>query len=314
MPPLPVAADRPRRHGLRPTSVPAILLGLGALCLLVAAVIFLAVAWSWLGVGGRTAVLVGLTVAVGRPRGRTGTARAARRRRGAEHGRARAARPRRARGRRRRLARRPHRHPDRARRRPRRARRLAWPGPGRSPAWSPRSSSRAVAFLTAWGAALDLSSASLPRRGALRGRGRRAGCLGARPWRRRPALDRPGDRRPGLAGARHRRAHLGARNVPPSSGCGRPTARPGPCWPRPPCSCSRSRSCTSTWSGSSSLASAISVMVGVVALPVVDEGLTSVTVVALVVAAPGGRRRHGRAAPLGGPAAAAGRRGCRALP
>ena len=43
--------------------MPKILLGLGATCLLVAAVIFLAVAWSWLGVGGRTAVLVGLTVA-----------------------------------------------------------------------------------------------------------------------------------------------------------------------------------------------------------------------------------------------------------
>ncbi len=45
--------------------MPAVLLGLGALCLLVAAVIFLAVAWSWLGVGGRTAVLVALTVASG---------------------------------------------------------------------------------------------------------------------------------------------------------------------------------------------------------------------------------------------------------
>ena len=71
MPPLPVPAApdapdrRPRRHGLRPASVPAILLGLGALCLLVAAVIFLAVAWSWLGVGGRTAILVGLTGAAG---------------------------------------------------------------------------------------------------------------------------------------------------------------------------------------------------------------------------------------------------------
>ena len=41
--------------------MPALLLGTGALCLLVAAVIFLAVAWSWLGVGGRTAVLVTLT-------------------------------------------------------------------------------------------------------------------------------------------------------------------------------------------------------------------------------------------------------------
>jgi hypothetical protein len=43
--------------------VPKILLGLGASCLLVASVIFLAVAWSWLGIGGRTAVLVGLTAA-----------------------------------------------------------------------------------------------------------------------------------------------------------------------------------------------------------------------------------------------------------
>jgi hypothetical protein len=41
--------------------VPKILLSLGALCLLVAAVIFLAVAWGWLGVGGRTGVLVALT-------------------------------------------------------------------------------------------------------------------------------------------------------------------------------------------------------------------------------------------------------------
>jgi hypothetical protein len=48
--------------GLSAASVPKILLGLGATCLLVAAVIFLAVAWSWLGIGGRTAVLVGLTV------------------------------------------------------------------------------------------------------------------------------------------------------------------------------------------------------------------------------------------------------------
>ena len=56
---------RPERHGLSHLSVPKILLGLGALCLLVAAVIFLAVAWSWLGVGGRTAVLVGLTLLSG---------------------------------------------------------------------------------------------------------------------------------------------------------------------------------------------------------------------------------------------------------
>lgn len=63
--PLPYpAATRPvaaPRRGLRPASVPALLLGLGALCLLVAAVIFLAVAWSSLGVGGRTGVLLALT-------------------------------------------------------------------------------------------------------------------------------------------------------------------------------------------------------------------------------------------------------------
>ena len=52
-----------RRTGLRTASVPTILLGLGALCLLVAAITFLAVAWSWMGIGGRTGVLVGLTVA-----------------------------------------------------------------------------------------------------------------------------------------------------------------------------------------------------------------------------------------------------------
>ena len=55
----------PARSGLSAASVPRILLGLGATCLLVAAVIFLAVAWSWLGVGGRTAVLVTLTAAAG---------------------------------------------------------------------------------------------------------------------------------------------------------------------------------------------------------------------------------------------------------
>ncbi|HYF74503.1 MAG TPA: hypothetical protein VD864_16865, partial [Nocardioides sp.] len=66
--PAPQPAPPPARHqpgGLSALSVPKILLGLGALCLLVAAVIFLAVAWSWLGVGGRTAVLVALTLVSG---------------------------------------------------------------------------------------------------------------------------------------------------------------------------------------------------------------------------------------------------------
>lgn len=66
LPPYPTrpyaAPQRPARSGLSGASVPKILLTLGALCLLVAAVTFLAVAWSWLGVGGRTAVLLGLTM------------------------------------------------------------------------------------------------------------------------------------------------------------------------------------------------------------------------------------------------------------
>ncbi len=55
----------PHRRGLSAASVPKILLALGAACLLVAALVFLAVAWSALGVGGRTAVLTGLTAAAG---------------------------------------------------------------------------------------------------------------------------------------------------------------------------------------------------------------------------------------------------------
>ncbi len=58
----PPSATAQPSGGLGAASVPKILLGLGATCLLVAAVIFLAVAWSWLDVGGRTAVLVALTV------------------------------------------------------------------------------------------------------------------------------------------------------------------------------------------------------------------------------------------------------------
>ena len=60
-----VTAPEPVRRGLSAPSVPMILLGLGAVCLLVAAVTFLVFAWSWLGVGGRTAVLVALTAGSG---------------------------------------------------------------------------------------------------------------------------------------------------------------------------------------------------------------------------------------------------------
>ena len=51
-----------RSRGLSAVSVPKILLGLGAVCLLVAALVFLAVTWSVMGVAGRTATLVGFTV------------------------------------------------------------------------------------------------------------------------------------------------------------------------------------------------------------------------------------------------------------
>ena len=61
--PVPSTATTVRRTGLRTASVPTILLGLGGLCLLVAAITFLAVAWSWMGIGGRTGVLVALTAA-----------------------------------------------------------------------------------------------------------------------------------------------------------------------------------------------------------------------------------------------------------
>ena len=61
--PEPVSVTRrTTRPALSAMSVPKILLGLGALCLLVAAVIFLAVAWSWLGVGGARRRLAALTV------------------------------------------------------------------------------------------------------------------------------------------------------------------------------------------------------------------------------------------------------------
>jgi hypothetical protein len=53
------------RSGLSAASVPKILLALGAGCLLVAALVFLAVTWSVLGVAGRTATLVAFTAIAG---------------------------------------------------------------------------------------------------------------------------------------------------------------------------------------------------------------------------------------------------------
>lgn len=59
-PPATAAAAPPRR--LPSASVPVVLLGLGGLCLLVSAVVFVAVTWSSLGIGARTAILLLVTV------------------------------------------------------------------------------------------------------------------------------------------------------------------------------------------------------------------------------------------------------------
>lgn len=56
--------DRPR-PGVRAATVPKILLASGALCLLAAALVFLAVTWETLGVGGRTLALLAVTTAAG---------------------------------------------------------------------------------------------------------------------------------------------------------------------------------------------------------------------------------------------------------
>ncbi len=59
--PTPMAPPPPRPRRLPSASVPVVLLSLGALCLLVAAIVFIAVTWSVLGLTGRTLVLLGLT-------------------------------------------------------------------------------------------------------------------------------------------------------------------------------------------------------------------------------------------------------------
>lgn len=57
----PLRSSRRSPRRLPSASVPVVLLTLGALCLLVAAVVFVAVTWSVLGITGRTIVLAGLT-------------------------------------------------------------------------------------------------------------------------------------------------------------------------------------------------------------------------------------------------------------
>ena len=58
-------SGRPTRGRLSAASMPRILLTLGAVCLLVAALVFLAVTWSVMGLGGRTATLAAFTVVAG---------------------------------------------------------------------------------------------------------------------------------------------------------------------------------------------------------------------------------------------------------
>src|SRR3954447_9215389 len=62
LPAFPRPSPAPARTRRLPAgSVPVVLLSLGALCLLVAAAVFVAVAWSVLGLTGRTLVLLGIT-------------------------------------------------------------------------------------------------------------------------------------------------------------------------------------------------------------------------------------------------------------
>ncbi len=59
--PLPLDPGEAPRRRLPAASVPLVLLSLGAVCLLVAAIVFVAVTWSLLGLTGRTLVLLGIT-------------------------------------------------------------------------------------------------------------------------------------------------------------------------------------------------------------------------------------------------------------
>lgn len=62
LPGYPAPATRPARQRRLPAaSVPVVLLSLGALCLLIASVVFVAVTWSRLGLTGRTLVLLAFT-------------------------------------------------------------------------------------------------------------------------------------------------------------------------------------------------------------------------------------------------------------
>lgn len=64
-PPLAPTSRAAAGHRFGLDSVPAILVALGAICLLVAGLVFLVVAWRVLGVGGRTLTLLGFTAVIG---------------------------------------------------------------------------------------------------------------------------------------------------------------------------------------------------------------------------------------------------------
>ena len=61
----PASSALPPRRALPSASVPVVLLALGGLCLLVAAVVFVAVAWSSLGLAAKTLILLTVTLLLG---------------------------------------------------------------------------------------------------------------------------------------------------------------------------------------------------------------------------------------------------------
>lgn len=61
----PITATAAPKRRLPAASVPVILFSIGGLCLLVAAIVFVTVAWSSLGLGARTTILIAVTVSIG---------------------------------------------------------------------------------------------------------------------------------------------------------------------------------------------------------------------------------------------------------
>ena len=61
----PPVSEQPKRAVLPSSSIPVVLLALGGLCLLVAAIVFVAVAWSSLGLAAKTTILLAVTALFG---------------------------------------------------------------------------------------------------------------------------------------------------------------------------------------------------------------------------------------------------------